>query len=101
MRFRDGEVQNETALSRAVFSDTGEPRRQAMYLVTYFPRHCHGLASGLPVSSIWGKPYWTRNLEATALTVRDLAEKAADAFIKASSRLGARYEDDDFKTASN
>src|SRR5438270_3634343 len=81
VRFRDGEVQNETALSRAVFSDTGEPRRQAMYLVTYFPRHCHGLASGLPVSSIWGKPYWTRNLEATALTVRDLAEKAADAFI--------------------
>jgi hypothetical protein len=25
VRFRDSEVQNETALSRAVFSDTGEP----------------------------------------------------------------------------
>jgi hypothetical protein len=36
-----------------------------------------------------------------ALTVRDLAEKAADPFIKRRLLdLVARYEDDDFKTAS-
>jgi hypothetical protein len=49
VRFRDSEVQNETALSRVVFSDTGEPPAgQAMYPVTYFPCHCLGLA--LPFS---------------------------------------------------
>ena len=36
-----------------------------------------------------------------ALTARDLAEKAADPFIKRRLLdLVARYEDDDFKTAS-
>ena len=39
--------------------------------------------------------------EQRARTVRDLAEKAADPFIKRRLLgLVARYEDDDFKTAS-
>ena len=63
---------------------------------TYSPRNFFELPSDLSFSSVWGLVMLDEEFKKQrARTVRDLAEKANDPFIKGRLRdLATRYEDD-------